>query len=236
MLSFKHHALYWVLSLLTVPLAELREYLVYHGLLADFINQVHFPVLCLTVYVSMRYSMGIQEEKLQEGKEGAVTTFRGNVTAANLDEPWEEEQDVKPECTKANGNANGHLNGNANGNGNGQAAKRGKKKKRFARGPNGKPRQVQRSRNGNARQSNRNGTPQNPLVMPPGVDPRQVMKASAAKKKPTSRTVAMVCNFYLVLYFMSLTLLCTQKDWTLGFSANVEEPYILWSARILLTF
>ncbi|KAF4989575.1 hypothetical protein FGRMN_9037 [Fusarium graminum] len=247
MLSFKHHALYWVLSLLTVPLAELREFFVYYGLFPDIINDVHFPLLCLTVYILMRYTLGLQEEKLREDKEGVISTFSGNVIAANLDEPSEEERNVEAQRSKrtnVNGNANGRLNDNANGNVNGREARKRKgkakqkkkQKKRFARGPNGGPREVQRSQNENARQYNRNGTPQNSLPIPPSVDPRQFAKSSAAKKKPAPWAVVLLCNHFLVLYFLGLILLCTQKDWTPGFSEYIEGPYTLWSARVLMTF
>jgi hypothetical protein len=234
MLSFKHHALYWALSLSTIPLTSLRELLTKYGLFPDFVNDIHFPVICLTLYLLMRYTLSLQDEKVKEDMKDVVTTFGGNVIAANLDEPTEEQQIAK----ESNSN---HTNTNGNGNANGKAARGGKGKKKFVRGANRKPRELQLGKesdqNGNARLSNRNRTPQSPLVMPPDVSLRRLRKASMEKKKPTEHFLLVTASkYYSVLYFMSLALLCTRKDWVLGFGDSAENRCVMSAGRVLMTF
>jgi hypothetical protein len=244
MLSFKHHALYWGLSLSTIPLTSLRELLNQHGLFPDSVNDIHFPVICLTLYLLIRYTLFLQDEKLKEDTRDVVTTFSGNVVAANLDEPIEEQQianESNPNHTNANGN--GIVNGNGNGNrsANGKAARGGKGKKKFVRGANGKPRELQLGKesdqNGNARLFNRNRTPQSPLVMLPDVGLRRLRKASMEKKKPTEHFLLVTASkHYSILYFISLALLCTRKDWVLGFGDSAGNRCVVSAGRVFMTF
>jgi hypothetical protein len=236
MLSLKHHALYWALSFSTIPLTILRELITKHGLFPDFVNDIHFPVICLTLYLLMRYTLSLQDEKVKEYMRDAVTTFSGSVVAANLDEPTKEQQTAN-ESNLNHTNANGNENGNANG----KAARGGKGKKKFVRGANGKPRELQLGKesdqNGNARLPNRNRIPQSPLVMPPDVSLRRLRKASMEKKKPTEHFLLVTASkHYSVLYFTSLALLCTRKDWVLGFGDNAENRCVMSAGRVLMTF
>lgn len=234
MLSLKHHALYWALSLSTIPLTILRELFTKHGLFPDFVNDIHFPVICLTLYLLMRYTLSLQDEKVKEDMRDVVATFSGSVVATNLDEPMEEQQ-------IANESYSNHTNANGNSNANSKAARGGKGKKKFVRGANGKPRELQLGKesdqNGNARLSNRNRTPQSPLVMPPDVSLRRLRKASMEKKKPTEHFLLVTASkHYSVLYFIGLALLCTRKDWVLGFGDSAENRYIMSASRVLMTF
>ncbi|KAG5664139.1 hypothetical protein KAF25_006724 [Fusarium avenaceum] len=248
MLSLKHHALYWGLSLSTIPVTRLRELLIRYGLFPDSVNDIHFPVICLTLYLLIRYTLFLQDEKLKEDTRDLVTTFSGNVIATNLDGPTEEQQIAnESNSNHANANGNGIVNGNANGNGNGngnangKAARGGKGKKKFFRGANGKPRELQlgeeSDQNGNARLSNRNRMPQSPLAMPPDVSLRRLRKASMEKKKPTEHFLLVIASkHYSVLYFISLALLCTRKDWVLGFDDSAENRCVMSAGRVLMTF
>lgn len=244
MLSLKHHVLYWGLSLSTIPLTSLRELLIRYDLFPDSVNDIHFPVICLTLYLLIRYTLFLQDEKLKEDMRDVVTTFSGNVIAANLDEPTEEQQianESSSNHTNANGNGIVNANGNGNGHANGKAARGGKGKKKFIRGANGKPRELQLEKesdqNGNTRLSNRNRTPLSPLVMPPDVGLRRLRKASMEKKKPTEHFLLVAASkHYSLLYLISMALLCTRKDWVLGFGDSAENRYIMSASRVLMTF
>ncbi|KAJ4271978.1 hypothetical protein NW762_000687 [Fusarium torreyae] len=234
MFSLKHHVLFWALSFLMLPLASLREYLTEHELFPEFLDELEFVVICLTIYVLLHLVLPDQHfDKAKKKKPEEVVTYTGNVTAAQLEEPPQE-----------NGNAEEHDANNAHTTGAQRESRVSKCRKRFNRGANGRPRQVQYriepNQNGNARQSIRNRTPQNPSPgLPPGVSEK--LKALKAKGSRRSILQKLPLSFSLVkylevLYFASVILLCTRADFGPRFEQEKENEYVQPIGRILSSF
>ncbi|KAF5600867.1 hypothetical protein FPANT_1959 [Fusarium pseudoanthophilum] len=105
MISFKYHALYWVLSLLTVPLTSIRKLLFGHELFMGSIDEVEFATVCLSLYCVARPVLN-RFHNLHREVEVGVTKCSGLVEAADLEKPVEEISITK-EPESRNGNAKG---------------------------------------------------------------------------------------------------------------------------------
>ncbi|KAF4962676.1 hypothetical protein FSARC_9237 [Fusarium sarcochroum] len=232
MLSLKHHVLFWALSFLILPLTSFREYLTDHELFPELLDDPETILFSLTIYILLRLVLpGRHFDKSKDKKPEEVTTFTGNVTAAQLDEPPQE-----------NGNATEHDTNDTHTTGAQREARVNKGRKRFITGTNGRPRQVQYriepNQNGNARQSNRNRTPQNPSrALPPGV--AQKLKALKAKepRRPILQALSAFFTKYLeLLYFVSVVLLCTRADFIPGFENKSKNKYVQPLGRVFTSF
>ncbi|KAI1044853.1 hypothetical protein LB505_005253, partial [Fusarium chuoi] len=225
MISFKHHVLYWVLSLLTVPLTSLRRLLFANGLFMGSIDEVEFATTCLSMYFVARPVLGGLQEFDREVEVG-VTKCNGLIEAADLEKPVEENSITK-EPESRNGDAKGTK------------PKKGRKKPaKGAKGVNGKPRAVhfekesaQNGQNGDAKLSNGNRALQN------------IAAAQRLRKKSTDRYTASQQSFfnlawkYLdVLYFMSLGILLTHPEPLIGFGECVGNDHLQSVGRILVSF
>lgn len=222
MISFKHHALYWVLSLLTVPLTSLRKLLFGNGLFMGSIDEVEFATACLSMYFVARPVLGGLQEFDREVEVG-VTKCSGLIEAADLEKPVEENSITK-EPESRNGDAKGTK------------PKKGRKKPaKGVKGVNGKPRAVhfqkESAQNGDAKLSNGNGALQN------------IAAAQRPRKKSTGRYTATQQPFfnlawkYLdVLYFMSLGILFTHPEPLIGFGECVGNDHLQSVGRVLVSF
>ncbi|KAF5267511.1 hypothetical protein FOXYS1_1615 [Fusarium oxysporum] len=207
MLSFKHHALYWVLSLLTVPLTSIRKLLFGHELFMGSIDEIEFATMCLSMYFVVRPVLdGLQD--FHREVEVGVAKCSGLIKVAALEKPVEENSITK-EVESRNGNAKG--------------TKPNKGQKKPAKGANDKPRAVhfqkESSQNGNAKLSNGNRALQN------------IAAAQRLRKKSTGRYTTTQQSFfnlawkYLdVLYYMSLGILFTHTQPLFGFVIGTLEP------------
>ncbi|KAF5702062.1 hypothetical protein FGLOB1_9837 [Fusarium globosum] len=222
MISFKHHALYWVLSLLTVPLTSLRKLLFGNGLFMGSIDEVEFATTCLSMYFVARPVLGGLQEFDREVEVG-VTKCSGLIEAADLEKPVEENSITK-EPESRNGDAKGTK------------PKKGRKKPaKGVKGVNGKPRAVhfqkESAQNGDAKLSNGNRALQN------------IAAAQRPRKKSTGRYTATQQPFfnlawkYLdVLYFMSLGILFTHPEPLIGFGECVGNDHLQSVGRVLVSF
>ncbi|KAF5979662.1 hypothetical protein FBULB1_5604 [Fusarium bulbicola] len=213
MISFKHHALYWVLSLLTVPLTSIRKLLFSHGLFMGSIDEVEFATMCLSMYFVARPVLGGLQDFHREVEVG-VTKCSGLIEAADLEKPVEENSITKePES----------RNGNAKGTKPQKRRKKPAKGGKGGKGANGKPQAVhfqkESAQNGDAKLSNGNRALQN------------IVAAQRLRKKSTSRYTANQQSFlnlawkYLgILYFMPLGILFTHTEPLIGFVMGTLEP------------
>ncbi|KAF4954183.1 hypothetical protein FGADI_5506 [Fusarium gaditjirri] len=219
MLSFKHHVLYWVLSLLTVPLTSIRKLLFGHELFMGSIDEVEFATMCLAMYFVARPLLDRLQDFHREVEAG-VTRCSGLVETADLEKPVEENS-FKKEVESRNGHAKG--------------TKPNKGRKKSAKGTNGKPRAVhlqkESTSNGNAKLSNGNRTLQN------------IAAAQRLRKKSTGRYTTTQQSFfnlawkYLdVLYYMSLGILFTHTEPLLGFSECAGNDHLQSVGRVLASF
>ncbi|KAM0564216.1 hypothetical protein ACHAPJ_000426 [Fusarium lateritium] len=232
MFSLKHHVLFWALSFLMLPLTSLREYLTDQELFPELLDEPEFIVISLTIYVLLHLVLPDQHfDKARNKKPEEVVASTGNVTAAQLEEPPQE-----------NGNAKEHDTNNAHTTGAQREARVSKARKRFIRGANGRPRQVQYriepNQNGNVRQSNRNRTPQNPSPgLPPGVSEKlKALKTKGPRRPILQRLSNFLIKYLEVLYFVSVVLLCTRADFGPEFVKEKENEYIQPIGRILSSF
>ncbi|KAF4503429.1 hypothetical protein FAGAP_326 [Fusarium agapanthi] len=222
MISFKHHALYWVLSLLTVPLTSIRKLLFSHGLFMGSIDEVEFATMCLSMYFVARPVLdGLQDFHRQI--EVGLTKCSGLIKAADLEKPVEENSITK-EPESRNGNAKGT-----------KPKKRRKKPAKGANGANGKPQAVhfqkESAQNGDSKLSNGNRALQN------------IVTAQRLRKKSTSRYTATQQSFlnlawkYLdTLYFMPLGILFTHTEPLIGFGECVGNYHLQSVGRVLMSF
>lgn len=221
MISFKHHALYWVLSLLTVPLTSLRKLLFGNGLFMGSIDEVEFATTCLSMYFVARPVLGGLQEFDREVEVG-VTKCSGLIEAADLEKPVEENSITK-EPESRNGDAKGTK------------SKKGRKKPaKGVKGVNGKPRAVhfqkESAQNGDAKLSNGNRALQN------------IAAAQRPRKKSTGRYTDTQSFFNLawkyldVLYFMSLGILFTHPEPLIGFGECVGNNRLQSVGRVLVSF
>ncbi|KAG5813279.1 hypothetical protein H9Q74_002318 [Fusarium xylarioides] len=219
MISFKHHALYWALSLLTVPLASIRKLLYGHGLFMGPIDEVEFATMCLSLYFVARPVLERLQDFHREVEVG-VTKCSGLVKVVDLEKPVEENSITK-EPESRNGNAKGTK------------PKKGRKKP--AKGANGKPRAVrfqkESAQNGGAKLSNGNGALQN------------IAAAQRLRKKSTGRytvtqqsLVNLVWKYLDVLYFMSLGIYFTHTEPLIGFGECVGNDHLQSVGRVLVSF
>jgi hypothetical protein len=215
MISFKHHALYWVLSLLTVPLTSIRKLLFGHELFMGSIDEVEFATVCLSLYSIARPVLNRFQNSHREVEVG-VTKCSGLVEAADLEKPVEEISITK-EPESRNGNAKGPK------------PKKGRKKP--AKGANGKPRVVQSQKkevqNGDAKLSNGNGALQN------------IAAAQRLRKKSTGRKQSFfnLTRKYLdFLYYLSLGILFTHTEPLIGFGECVGNDHLQSVGRVLVSF
>ncbi|KAF5973842.1 hypothetical protein FCOIX_8608 [Fusarium coicis] len=215
MISFKHHALYWVLSLLTVPLTSIRKLLFGHELFMGSIDEVEFATVCLSLYSIARPVLNRFQNSHRESEVG-VTKCSGLVEAADLEKPVEEISIMK-EPESRNGNAKGPK------------PKKGRKKP--AKGANGKPRVVQsqkkEAQNGDAKLSNGNGALQN------------IAAAQRLRKKSTGRKQSFfnLTRKYLdFLYYLSLGILFTHTEPLIGFGECVGNDHLQSVGRVLVSF
>ncbi|KAK2693325.1 hypothetical protein QWA68_009300 [Fusarium oxysporum] len=219
MLSFKHHALYWVLSLLTVPLTSIRKLLFGHELFMGSIDEIEFATMCLSMYFVVRPVLdGLQD--FHREVEVGVAKCSGLIKAAALEKPVEENSITK-EVESRNGNAKG--------------TKPNKGRKKPAKGANGKPRAVhfqkESSQNGNAKLSNGNRALQNMAAA------QQLRKKSTGRYTPTQQSFFNLAWKYLdVLYYMSLGILFTHTEPLLGFSECVGNDHLQSVGRVLVSF
>jgi hypothetical protein len=219
MLSFKHHALYWVFSLLTIPLTSIRKLLSSHGISTSYINEVEFATICLSMYfVARPYSNGLQD--YCRGVEEGVAKFSGNIEAADLEKPVEE-NGITKEVESRNGNAKGK--------------KTNKGRKKPAQGANGKPRAVhfekESTQNGNAKLSNGNRTLQNIAVA------QRLRKKSTGRYTTTQQSFFNFAWKYLdALYYMSLGILFTRTEPLPGFGETVGNDHLQSVGRVLVSF
>ncbi|KAH7494571.1 hypothetical protein FOMA001_g997 [Fusarium oxysporum f. sp. matthiolae] len=219
MLSFKHHALYWVLSLLTVPLTSIRKLLFGHELFMGSIDEIEFATMCLSMYFVVRPVLdGLQD--FHREVEVGVAKCSGLIKVAALEKPVEENSITK-EVESRNGNAKG--------------TKPNKGRKKPAKGANDKPRAVhfqkESSQNGNAKLSNGNRALQN------------IAAAQRLRKKSTGRYTTTQQSFfnlawkYLdVLYYMSLGILFTHTEPLFGFGGCVGNDHLQSVGRVLVSF
>ncbi|EWG37495.1 hypothetical protein FVEG_01085 [Fusarium verticillioides 7600] len=215
MISFKHHALYWVLSLLTVPLTSIRKLLFGHELFMGSIDEVELATVCLSLYSIARPVLNRFQNSHREVEVG-VTKCSGLVEAADLEKPVEEISITK-EPESRNGNARGLK------------PKKGRKKP--DKGANGKPRAVQsqkkEAQNGDAKLSNGNVALQN------------IAAAQRLRKKSTGRQQSFfnLTQKYLdFLYFMSLGILFTHTEPLIGFGECVGNDRLQSVDRVLVSF
>ncbi|KAF5595845.1 uncharacterized protein FSUBG_9004 [Fusarium subglutinans] len=222
MISLKHHALYWVLSLLTVPLTSIRRLLFSHGLFMGSIDEVEFATMCLSMYFVARPVLGGLQDFHREVEVG-VTKCSGLIEAADLEKTIEENSITK-EPESRNGNAKGT-----------KSQKRRKKPAKGGKGANGKPRAVhfqkESAQNGDAKLSNGNRALQN------------IVAAQRLRKKSTSRYTANQQSFlnltwkYLdILYFMPLGILFTHTEPLIGFGERDGNSHLQSVGRVLLSF
>ncbi|KAF5688488.1 hypothetical protein FDENT_4854 [Fusarium denticulatum] len=219
MISFKHHALYWVLSLLTVPLTSIRKLLFGHELFMGSIDGVEFATVCLSLYSVVRPVLNGLQDFHREVEVG-VTKCSGLVKAADLEKPVEEISITKgPESRNSNAK--------------GTKSKKGRKKP--AKGANGKPRAVhfqkKEAQNGDAKLSNGNGALQN------------IAAAQRLRKKSTGRHAANQQSFFNLtwkyldfLYFLSLGILFTHTEPLIGFGECVGNDHLQSVGRVLVSF
>ncbi|EXK47938.1 hypothetical protein FOXG_00427 [Fusarium oxysporum f. sp. lycopersici 4287] len=219
MLSFKHHALYWVLSLLTVPLTSIRKLLFGHELFMGSIDEIEFATMCLSMYFVVRPVLdGLQD--FHREVEVGVAKCSGLIKVAALEKPVEENSITK-EVESRNGNAKG--------------TKPNKGRKKPAKSANDKPRAVhfqkESSQNGNAKLSNGNRALQN------------IAAAQRLRKKSTGRYTTTQQSFfnlawkYLdVLYYMSLGILFTHTEPLFGFGECVGNDHLQSVGRVLVSF
>ncbi|KAF5626548.1 uncharacterized protein FTJAE_9607 [Fusarium tjaetaba] len=215
MISFKHHALYWVLSLLTVPLTSIRKLLFGHELFMGAIDEVEFATVCLSLYSIARPVLNIFQNSRREVEVG-VTKCSGLVKAADLEKPVEEISITK-EPESRNGNAKGPK------------PKKGRKKP--AKNANGKPRAVQsqkkEAQNGDAKLSNGNGALQN------------IAAAQRLRKKSTGRLQSFfnwTWKYLDFLYFLSLGIFFTHTEPLIGFRQCVGNDHLQSVGRVLVSF
>ncbi|KAF5536151.1 hypothetical protein FNAPI_11852 [Fusarium napiforme] len=215
MISFKHHALYWVLSLLTVPLTSIRKLLFGHELFMGSIDEVEFATVCLSLYSIARPVLNIFQNSRREVEVG-VTKCSGLVKAADLEKPIEEISITK-EPESRNGNAKGPK------------PKKGRKKP--AKNANGKPRAVQfqkkEAQNGDAKLSNGNGALQN------------IAAAQRLRKKSPGRLQSFfnwTWKYLDFLYFLSLGILFTHTKPLIGFRECVGNDHLQSVGRVFVSF
>ncbi|KAF4455023.1 hypothetical protein F53441_2584 [Fusarium austroafricanum] len=214
MLSFRHHILYWALSLLTLPLTKFRRLLIEHGLFPDYINDIHLPVICLTLHFLFGYVLFQYKEAFRQQREEKFTTpFDGNVLAAKLEKVVEER------------------------NGNVKAARvhKGRQgRKRYVRGGNGKPREVQfekkSDQNGNAKQINVGFTPED------SDKTRKLFIKKKIKIPGKEDLIEVLCKYNSVVYFACLALFLTYTEPLPGFPEGAESAYVHSIGRVLITF
>ncbi|KAF5711334.1 hypothetical protein FMUND_8968 [Fusarium mundagurra] len=219
MISFKHHALYWVLSLLTVPLTSIRKFLFGHELFMGSIDEVEFATMCLSIYFVARPVLDRLQDFHREVEVG-VTKCSGLVKAADLEKPVEEISITK-EPESRNGNAKGTK------------PKKGRKKP--AKGANSKPRAVhfqkEVAQNRDAKLSNGNGALQNIAAA------QRLRKKSTGRYTSTQQSLLNLTWKYLdFLYFMSLGILFTHTEPLIGFGECVGNDHLQSVGRVLVSF
>ncbi|RGP70632.1 hypothetical protein FSPOR_3933 [Fusarium sporotrichioides] len=221
MLSLKHHALYWVVSFLTLPLTALRKGLTDRGLLPDIINDLEYPLVGLLFYFLSRWAMALLQEAKQRTEQ--EVKFSGLVTPIHSEEP---EKKLIAE-TKVNGNGKGKGR---------NARKRFARGQKKASGQNRNNSNQNGNANGNAR-SNRNRTPNPPIQLDLNkISRRRLQKTSISRDKSIRRAVSYFVEHCLEeLYFVSLILLFTRAKLP-GLEENPGGDYDQQVARVLITF
>ncbi|KAF5593733.1 hypothetical protein FPCIR_5164 [Fusarium pseudocircinatum] len=218
MISFKHHALYWVLSLLTVPLTSIRKLLFGHELFMGSIDEVEFATVCLSLYSVARPVLNGLQVFHREVEVG-VTKCSGLVEAADLEKPVEEISITK-EPESRNGNAKGTKH------------KKGRKKP--AKGANGKPRAVhfqkKEAQNGDPKLSNGNGALQNIAAA------QRLRKKSTGRHTATQSFLNLTRKYLDFLYFLSLGILFTHTKPLIGFGECVGNDHLQSVGRVLVSF
>ncbi|KAF5616680.1 hypothetical protein F52700_12975 [Fusarium sp. NRRL 52700] len=225
MISFKYHALYWVLSLLTVPLTSIRKRLFGHELFMGLIDEVEFATVCLSIYIVARPVLDGLQNFHREAEVG-VTKCSGLIMVADLEKPVEENIITK-EPESRNGSAKGT-----------KPNKRRKKPAKGAKGAkavNGKPRAVhfqkESAQNGDAKLSNGNGALQNIAAI------QRLRKKSTGRHTATKQSFFNLAWKYLdALYFMSLGILFTHTAPLIGFGDFVENDHLQSVGRVLVSF
>ncbi|RGP79723.1 hypothetical protein FLONG3_2167 [Fusarium longipes] len=182
MLSLKHHALYWVISFLTLPLTAIRKSLAEHGLISDIVDDFEYSLVGLMLYFLSRWVLNLRDMAKRETEN--KVTFSGLVTPTQLEKP-EEKPIVDAEksngtATKANGKVN--RNGKANGNGKNNS-NRNNARRRLARSQ-----KMAREQNRNSSNQNGNARP-NRDMMPNPPSQQEINKISARRlRKPSTDT------------------------------------------------
>ncbi|CAG7561508.1 unnamed protein product [Fusarium equiseti] len=245
MLSLRYHVLNWALSLTTIPLAMFRKSLVDGGLMHELIDDIHCPIIGLTIYFLTLWLLKARA-MARQGTGSDQGAFSGNVAPAELEDiapvnVHELEAEV-PIMTNTNANCNG--NGNA---------KSKKGRKRGLNGGNrgnahGRQNRNSSNHNGNAQKSNGNriaprnkATPQNTTL---SNTTAQLNAIAARRLRNTSigriesmkqRAIHLVEQHMDVLYPINLVLLFTSDELP-GLGMNSESSYCQIAARVLVTF
>ncbi|KAF4336299.1 hypothetical protein FBEOM_9851 [Fusarium beomiforme] len=214
MISFKHHAIYWVFSVLTIPVTNIRKLLLGRGLFPNWVDDLDFATACLTLYVLVHIVV-TEFQDVGRRARGPETTFSGNIEAIELEKLIENsvENAITKEVESRNGKAKG--------------AKINKGRKKSATGANGKPRAVHFEKestppNGNAKMlSNENRTLQNLTVA------QRLRKKSPERYTQTQKALfSFLCEYHDALYYLSLALLFTRTDLVPGFGEGAENAYV----------